>query len=232
MPKIRREETHLKMASEIKAAARQEMKISGTAGLSLRAIARRMEITAPAVYNYFPRLEDLITALIVDAFNDLADAMQAAGQSVTSSTWAPKIKATLLAYRQWAVAHPAEFQLIYGNPIPGYAAPSEVTAPLAERPFTILYSYFSEALKSWELSIPPEYRSIPPNIKTYITDSNRARGVQIQPDLFYLLVVGWSRFHGIVMLELFNHLQPVVGNPEVFYLHEVTALMTTCRLKA
>jgi AcrR family transcriptional regulator len=232
MPRIRHEENHLHTANAIKAAAREEMKASGTAGLTLRGIARRMHITAPAVYNYYPRLEDLITALIVDAFNDLADAMQAAGQSVTSATWAPKIKATILAYRQWAVAHPVEFQLIYGNPIPGYAAPPEVTAPLANRPFTILYGYFYEALKAWEMSIPPEYRSTPPNIKAYITDANRSLGAQFQPDLFYLLVVGWSRIHGIVMLELFNHLQPVVGKPEEFYLHEVTALMTSCRLKA
>lgn len=117
--------------------------------LSLRAIARRMEITAPAIYNYFPHLEDLITALIVDAFNDLADAMQAAGQSVTSNTWGPRIKATILAYRRWAVAHPVKFQLIYGDPIPGYAAPAEVTSPVANRPFVILCGYFAEALKTW-----------------------------------------------------------------------------------
>jgi len=232
MPRFRREEVHQQMANEIKAAARQEMKASGTVGLSLRAIARRMEITAPAVYNYFPRLEDLITALIMDAFNDLADAMQAAGQSVTSATWGPKIKATILSYRRWAVAHPVEFQLIYSNPIPGYTAPVEVTAPLANRPFTILYGYFAEALKTWELSIPPEYRNIPPSIKDYIVESNRARGLQIQPDLFYLLVVSWSRIHGIVTLELFNHLQPVVGDAEAFYLNEINALMTSCRLKA
>ena len=65
-------------AAAIKATARRQMAAHGTAGLSLRAIARELDITAPAIYNYFPRLDDLITALIVDAFNALADAMEAA----------------------------------------------------------------------------------------------------------------------------------------------------------
>ena len=64
--------------TQIKAVARQQMAEHGTAGLSLRGIAREMGITAPAIYNYFPRLDDLITALIVDAFTALADAMEAA----------------------------------------------------------------------------------------------------------------------------------------------------------
>ena len=85
--------------------------------------------------------------------------------------------------------------------------------------------------KTWELSIPPEYRNIPPSIKGYIVESNRAGGQQIQPDLFYLLVVSWSRIHGIVMLELFNHLQPVVGDAEAFYLNEVNARMTSGRFE-
>ena len=70
--------------AQIKAAARQQMAEHGTAGLSLRGIARQLGITAPAIYNYFPRLEDLITALIVDAFSDLADVMEAADAAVAS----------------------------------------------------------------------------------------------------------------------------------------------------
>ena len=83
MARPRREAAHPNIAAAIKSVARQQMSERGTAGLSLRAIARELEITAPAIYNYYPRLDDLITALIVDAFQSLADAMQA---SVVRST--------------------------------------------------------------------------------------------------------------------------------------------------
>ena len=81
MVRTRKEQAYQQMAAEIKTAARLEIRERGTAGISLRALARRLNITAPAVYNYFPSLDDLLTALVVDAFNALADAMQAAGES-------------------------------------------------------------------------------------------------------------------------------------------------------
>ena len=121
-PRPTREHAHerIDMITRIKAVARQQMAEHGTAGLSLRGIAREMGITAPAIYNYFPRLDDLITALIVDAFTALADAIEAAESAVQSEACGPKILASCLAYREWAIAHPVDFQLIYGNPIPGY----------------------------------------------------------------------------------------------------------------
>ena len=99
------------MIARIKAAARQQMAEHGTAGLSLRGIARELGITAPAIYNYFPRLEDLITALIVDTFSALAEAMEAAEAAVPSDRPYDKIMALCLAYRQWAVEHPVDFQM-------------------------------------------------------------------------------------------------------------------------
>ncbi|MFZ1629219.1 MAG: TetR/AcrR family transcriptional regulator, partial [Anaerolineae bacterium] len=153
---------HNDMAAEIKAAARQQMAAHGTAGLSLRGIAREMSITAPAIYNYFPRLEDLITALIVDAFTALADAMDAAEAAAPSERAYDKIMALCLAYREWAIAHPTVFQLIYGNPIPGYRAPEELTLPLARRPFLGLFRCFMRAHLSGELTIPAEYQTVPP----------------------------------------------------------------------
>ncbi len=81
MPRPRRDESRANLAEEIKRVAREQMAEHGTAGVSLRGIARALEITAPAIYNYYPRLDDLITALIVDAFTDLAAALEEAGRS-------------------------------------------------------------------------------------------------------------------------------------------------------
>ena len=166
------------MITRIKAVARQQMAEHGTAGLSLRGIAREMGITAPAIYNYFPQLEDLITALIVDAFNALADAMEAAEVAEASVRPYDKIMALCMAYREWAVAHPTVFQLIYGNPIPGYHAPEEITIPLARRPFLGLFRWFIRAHQAGELTIPAEYQAVPPAMIEGIAAWKRSSGIE------------------------------------------------------
>ena len=237
MARPRKEELRLQMADGIKDAARQEMTERGTAGLSLRGIARRLEITAPAVYNYFPSLDDLITALIVDAYAALADFMEHSGETLHTAACLPRARAAILAYRRWALDHPVEFQLIYGNPIPGYTAPDEVTAPLAGRPFATLFRYLSEALQQGEITLPARYRDLPPSIAAHLASREAASSLAaenrlaaasspaIPSDLFYFLVAGWARVHGMVMLELFHHTQDVIGDPEAFYTHEVDALL-------
>ena len=214
---------HNDMAAEIKAAARQQMAAHGTAGLSLRGIAREMSITAPAIYNYFPRLEDLITALIVDAFTALADAMDAAEAAAPSERAYDKIMALCLAYREWAIAHPTVFQLIYGNPIPGYRAPEELTLPLARRPFLGLFRCFMRAHLSGELTIPAEYQTVPPVMTEGIAAWRRASGIEMPDALLGLLMSGWARIHGAVLLELFGHLEPLVGKGGAFYRYELEA---------
>ena len=156
------------MGEKIKATAHAQMALNGTAGISLRGIAHELGVTAPAIYNYYPRLDDLITALIVDAFNALADAIETAEAAAESETCGPKILASCLAYREWAVAHPVDFQLIYGNPIPGYVAPAEITIPLARRPFDGLFRLFLQAYQSGELTIPPEYAPVPASITAHV----------------------------------------------------------------
>lgn len=225
MPRPRREDLRLEMTEKIKAVARQQMSQHGTAGLGLRAIARELGITAPALYNYFSTLDDLITDLIVDAFNWLADAMQEAANMSRDRSDVGRIRSAVMAYRRWALDHPAEFQLIYGNPIPGYHAPADVTTPLARRPFTVLAAPMLHAYRSGELRIPPEYEDLPPQVLGYLTVWKQRSVVDIPEEIIYLLTAGWTRIHGMVMLELFHHSQPVIGDPDAFYQHEVDTFL-------
>jgi AcrR family transcriptional regulator len=213
------------MPSQIKAAARHQMAQHGTAGISLRGIARELGITAPAIYNYFPRLDDLVTALIVDAFTALADAIEAAEASTPGEACGPKILAMCLAYRQWAVEHPVDFQLIYGNPIPGYEAPAEVTVPLARRPFDGLFLRFLEAYQSGELVVPAEYEPVPASVRAHFATWLPTAGYAFPDALLCLLMSGWAHIHDMVMLELFEHIGPVVGDPAAFYRYELEAFL-------
>lgn len=218
------------MAAAIKAAARQQMAEHGTAGLSLRAIARALGITAPAIYNYFPRLEDLITALIADAFTDLAEAMEAAEAAEPSERPSHKIMALCLAYREWALRNPTLFQLLYGNPIPGYHAPAEIAIPLARRPFLGIFRWFIRAHASGELIIPAAYESVPPAMAAGIAAWRRLSGIEMPDALLGVLMSGWARIHGAVLLELFGHLEPLVGGEGAFYRYELEAFARLLKL--
>src|SRR5262245_19915009 len=111
------EERRESAREEIKQVARKQMAEQGRASIGLRAIARELGLTAPAIYRYFPSLDDLILALIVDGFNDLADALEIADTTQARDDYYNRLITVFLAYRNWALAHPTDFQLIYGNPI-------------------------------------------------------------------------------------------------------------------
>jgi AcrR family transcriptional regulator len=224
---IARQET----TDKLKAIARQQMLEHGTAGISLRGIAREMNMTAPAIYNYFPRLEDLITALLVDAFNGFADAIDAAIASQNST--GEKIRAGAKAYRAWANASKADFQLIYGNPIPNYKAPGEVTVPLATRPLVSFYRCLMDAFQEGQLSIPPEYNHVPSSISDYVSaflHPQYPQTAEMPMSLFYLMTVLWTRVHGIVMLEIFGHLGPSIGDVDSFFEGEIDIFLNNLKL--
>ncbi|MGJ3237728.1 MAG: TetR/AcrR family transcriptional regulator [Anaerolineae bacterium] len=228
MPRPRNIDNRVETAEQIKALARQQLAERGTNGISLRGIAREMGITAPAIYNYFPRLDDLITALLVDAFSGHAEAIEKAIASHDDAR--TQLQAGLHAYRDWALAHPADFTLIYGNPIPSYDAPREITVPLAARPQEALMRCLIRAQEAQQLRIPARYQNVPVTIHQHISrflyrDFPEVQAVPNHMALFYLMEVGWARAHGIVMLEIHGHLGPTLGDTDTFYQQALEAYL-------
>ncbi|MBL8102194.1 MAG: TetR/AcrR family transcriptional regulator, partial [Anaerolineales bacterium] len=124
----------------IKDTAWKQIAEHGAAALSLRGIARDLKITAPAIYNYFPDRDALVTALIIDAYTSLGDFEFAARDAVSEEDLVGRLRATGDAYREWAVTYPQRYQLIFGTPIPGYEAPKEKVLPSAARSLGALVS--------------------------------------------------------------------------------------------
>lgn len=112
----------------ILSAARRQIAEHGGGALSMRAIAREVGMVSSAVYRYFPTREALLTAMIVESYGNLAEALEQVGARRSDRRW----RALGHAVRDWARSSPHEFQLVYGTPIPGYIAPPE-TVPAAER---------------------------------------------------------------------------------------------------
>ncbi|MBN8655204.1 MAG: TetR/AcrR family transcriptional regulator, partial [Anaerolineae bacterium] len=117
----------------IKETAWKQIAETGAAALSLRAIARELKITAPAIYNYFPDRDALVTALIIDAYTSFGDYQIIARDAQAEHDLAGQLQAIGLAYRQWALEYPQRYQLIFGTPIPGYQAPMMEVLPSAAR---------------------------------------------------------------------------------------------------
>jgi AcrR family transcriptional regulator len=232
MPRSRNAELNEANVQAIKDAARQLMGEQGTDGLSVRGIAKVMGITPPAFYHYYASLDALITALITDNFNALADALEAARATVPDSDPAGQLAAVLLAYRAWAVAHPVDFQLIYGNPIPGYVAPREVTVPAVVRGFSVIVGLIETLLQSGLVTPQPPYDQIDePVFQQHIRETIAQDGYPISEMAYYLGIVGWSRLHGIIMLEIYHHLQPVVGDVEAHYRTQMHKMLRSFGVK-
>jgi len=221
MTRSRRDKILEVTREEIKNTARHLMAEKGTAGLSVRAIARQMEMTAPALYHYFAGLNDLITALIEDAFTQLADTLEAAGGNPALTTSAERFTAVANAYRGWALSHPVDFQLIYGNPIPEYSQPTGITYPPARRSFLVTAGIFAAAIKSGEIDLPREYRDLPPPLEQSLLDLTQVDGHDLPLPALYVAATAWAKIHGHIMLELFNLIQPVIADVDELFQYEV-----------
>ncbi|WP_238008660.1 TetR/AcrR family transcriptional regulator [Dactylosporangium sp. AC04546] len=137
-----RERYREQVRDEIKAHAWEQVATAGATALSLNAIAKQMGISGPALYRYFASRDDLITDLVLDAYRDLAETCEAA--YAAGDPAAGRLTATAAAIRGWALAAPHRYLLIYGTPVPGYAAPPESTA-LASRIMRLLLDGFTAA---------------------------------------------------------------------------------------
>jgi AcrR family transcriptional regulator len=220
----RRTKTHFATRQEIISVAWKQIAEYGASSLSLRAIARKMEMTAPALYRYFPDRDALVTDLIVEAFTSLGDALQEGLEAAPTRDHAVRLAATGLAYRAWAVAYPQRYELIFGTPIPGYQAPAEVTMPAAAQSLNVLIKVLDDAIQAGNLPIPE-----PPlvagelllQIEAWRTQVNS----QAHPYAHYLALVIWSRVHGLVSLEIGHQFPPSLTNLESVYPQEIQALL-------
>lgn len=122
----KRRESRERTEAQIIELGRRHLVDHGAAGLSLRAIARDLGMVSSAVYRYVSSRDELLTLLLVDAYSDLADAVDR-GRDAVPDVWSDDVVAIAHATRAWAIAHPASWALLYGSPVPGYHAPAERT---------------------------------------------------------------------------------------------------------
>ena len=232
MPRRRDNDQHDAMRRKILSVARQQMQEFGTAGLGMRNIAREIDIVPSGLYRYYRDLDDVITALILEAFTSLAEALEAASGSTSPDDYAGRLLAVLMAYRVWALQNPTDFQLIYGNPIPGYKAPTQMTRRAARRGFRVVVQIIDAAMTAGVITPPAEYQQLPEAVIANLKDVASQEDYQGSPVVICLATVGWARIHGFVILELLNNIQPLVGDAAAFYQVEIRALLRQLGFKS
>jgi AcrR family transcriptional regulator len=223
MARPKRSDQLIDLQNSIKETAWKQITEYGAASLSLRAIARELGITAPAIYNYFQRRDDLVTALIVDAYNSLADAQEASVRNLAVEELSGRLSALGLAYRQWAVTYPQRYQLIFGTPIPNYHAPEDVTIPAATRALAPLIKAIQDISSVGSLKTE-RLASMSPKLESMLRSWQE---IECGSDLevLYLALVIWSRVHGLVTLEISNQLPAFFDDPGELFLREINNLL-------
>ena len=208
----------------IKATAWKQIAESGAPALSLRAIARELNITAPAIYNYFPDRDALVTALIIDAYKSFGDSQLEARDAMPENDVQGRMKAIGVAYRTWAHTYPQRYQLIFGTPIPGYEAPLMEVLPSAARSLSALVSVVEQLRLAGKLNV-----KIFPKVKKEYKisfETWKRYGGDVDMLSMSVAMVIWSRVHGIVSLEIANNLPPFGANGDELYLFELAAIAT------
>jgi AcrR family transcriptional regulator len=217
-----RERVRRELTGEIKATALAQLASSGGAALSLRAIAREMGMASSALFRYFRNRDALLTELIIDSYTSLAEAAEAAEAPVHAGSIEDRWAAICHGVRNWAVARPHEYALIFGSPIPGYAAPPGTIAPASRVPL-LLGDLLGDLTSgpSYDPRAHPEpsvavQRAIDP-VRPMMPDG-------VPSDLIVRGLMAWTYLFGAVSFEVFGHRHNVVLDPEAFFDHEVRRL--------
>jgi AcrR family transcriptional regulator len=210
-----RERARAELTKEIKEEARRQLAATGADGLSLRAVARELGMVSSALYRYYPSRDDLLTALIIDAYNALGEAAERAiaGSAVALDQWL----AAWHAIRDWARANPHEYALIYGSPVPGYRAPEATIGPAARVPLAFAgiirgavsageFAADSEALPvTGALALQADELSAALARSEVLAQSTgAAQAPGLPPDALVRAVIAWTQLFGMISFELFG----------------------------
>ncbi|WP_030798464.1 TetR/AcrR family transcriptional regulator [Streptomyces sp. NRRL S-337] len=218
-----RERARSEITEAIKAEARAQLAAEGAAKLSLRAVARELGMASSALYRYFPSRDDLLTALIVDAYNAIGEAAERARDHRGAATVSPVDRWTAICtgVRAWALAHPHEYALIYGSPVPGYRAPRTTTEPAA-RVGLALIGVVREAHAAGALKEPAE--PLPDPVVADALALGAEHGVELPGAVLTRLVGAWAQLFGLLSFELFGQFQNVIEARTEFFEQAVLQL--------
>lgn len=214
-----RARVRVEFIQEIKDEARRQVAEGGASALSLRAVARHLGMVSSGIYRYFESRDQLLTALIIDAYDALGDAVEQAEGARERSDFSGRWWAASHAVRRWALEHPHEYMLLYGSPVPGYRAPEDTIGP-ASRTTIVLADVVRDAAAGRALAEPFARGRAPALSGPAAAEAERAGAVAlpgVPADGVVRALTAWTQLFGFVSFEVFGHLTGVVEDTDALF---------------
>jgi AcrR family transcriptional regulator len=225
-----RQRARAEITGEIKDEARRQLATTG-AQLSLRAVARELGMVSSALYRYFPSRDDLLTALIIDAYDALATAAQAADVVAAArpgATARDRWRACCHAIRGWALAYPHEYALIYGSPVPGYQAPQDTIAHAA-RVAGVLGALLEGARAADSDGADTgraDGRHLPGQLQAQAEAAAAAVAPGVPAEIAARGLIAWTQLFGMISFELFGQLVGTADPADDFFSYAIDQTAT------
>jgi len=219
VPRTARERARLEVTAEIKRVARDQLAAAGSSALSLRAVAREVGMVSSAVYRYFPSRDELLTALIIDAYTSAGERATAAEREVRRSDLMGRWLAVARAVREWSKQTPHEYGLIFGTPVPGYAAPRDTVDPAAVIPLLLLRILVDSVAAGRPVAWRD--RPIPRAVRNDLRALRAESQLGLDDDQLIQAMMAWTQLIGVISFELFGHLANVVNETDAYFDHQM-----------
>ena len=229
LPVSRRDRVRAETVQEIKDAARKVLVEQGVDGLALRAVARELGMTAPAIYRYFSSREDLIEHVVVDLYDELCDVMETARDATVPARPAPQLLAASRAFRSWATTHHAEFGLLFGSagedvPVPeAHGVPESPVQQAGARFGGICAALLAQIYLEHPFPIPAD-DEIHPLLQEQLRTWCEKLPVPLPLGVTYVFLHCWIRLYGMVCMEIFGHLRFALDDAQPMFEAELRSL--------
>lgn len=217
-PASRRERYRLETTTEAKRLALAQLATGGVGALSLNAIAREMGMTGPALYRYFDSRDDLLSELIIDTYTDFGNALWHTVEQSSGQPPPAQLRALCQAYRDWALANPQSYLLMFGTVVPGYRPPDLRTSAAAKRSL--------DALLTVVAGLDPDPAPACEQAdKACAAWAANADAPPMPAHMVRFAITVWTRLHGVTSLEIAGHLDPALPSGHHFYAAEVDDIL-------
>jgi AcrR family transcriptional regulator len=229
-PVSRRDRVRADTVREIKETARRVLVGQGVDGLALRAVAREMGMTAPALYRYFSSREDLVENVVADLYDELVTVLEAARDAARPATAPIQLLACSREFRRWATTHHAEFGLLFGSAgdgvVPAHGVPGHEDSPaeLAAARFGAVFAVLvAEIYMERHFPIPADDEIEPP-LQEQLQAWCAKFPVQLPLGVMQVFLSCWIRLYGLVCMEIFGHLKFALNDAEPMFEAELHSL--------
>ena len=202
----------------------------GAAALSLRAVTRDLGMVSSAVYRYVGSRDELLTLLVVDAYTELGDAVDARLADSPRTAWDTRILAVGNAVRDWALGEPARYALLYGSPVPGYEAPGDQTTEPGTRVILTLLGLVAEGITAGDVTDGPALVPVPRPLRADLARVAEDVGMEVDPAVMARAVLLWATLFGAVSLEVFGQYgEDTFTERSLVFEHQIRLALTVVR---